>query len=61
MKAGHRFIFGRVVGGSVGWSWVNLLFRLLSGIEANCEIEVARRGEQYVISFPFQITVSAAG
>lgn len=53
--------FGKVVGGSVGRGWVILLFRLLSGTGGNCEIEVARRGEQYIISFSFQITISAAG
>lgn len=45
----------------MGWGWVILLFRPLSGTGGNSEIEVVRRGEQYIISFPFQITVSAAG
>lgn len=43
IKAGHKSDFGRVVGGSVGWSWVNLLFKLSSGTGGNCEIKVARR------------------
>jgi len=51
VKAGPRSVFGRVVGGRVGWGWVNLLFKLLTGTGGNCEIEVARRGEQYSISF----------